>query len=160
AGASSRAVWRQPEGAAEHGDRGSARCCGTGAPSSQAVVVPRHSPPSSVPLGPVRDTIGYRCANGTAENITDPERPQLPEHRQQGVVTTGLAGRIDCRRLFACPPVTTAATRSQYSCRRSVTVSKSPFSLRCRVLKFEDNTDLRQPTCHLAVAADTTKGAI
>src|SRR5699024_11309277 len=119
--------------------------------SSQAVVVPRRCPHSSVTLGPVRATIGYRCANGIAENITDPERPQLPEHRQQGIVTTGLVGRIDRRRLFACPPVTTAATRSQYSCRRSVTVSKrseehtselqSRFDLVCRLLLEKKKKD-------------------
>src|SRR5699024_325384 len=155
-----RTVCRHAAGAAEQGDRGSERCCGTVSPSSQAVVVPRHCPHYSVTLGPVRVTIGYRCANGIAENITDPERPQLPKHRQQGVAATQLAGRIACRRLVACPPVTAAATRWEYYCRRSMTVSRTPFRRRCRVLTFEDNTGLRQPTCDLAVAAHTTKGAI
>src|SRR5699024_6857842 len=107
--ASRRTVCRHAAGAAEHGDRGSERCCGTVSPSSQAVVVPRHSPHYSVPLGPVRVTIGYGCAKGIADNIAGPERPQRLERRRHGTATTELAGDIDWRRLSDCPLVTTAA---------------------------------------------------
>src|SRR5699024_10437715 len=119
----------------------------------------RHSPHYSVLFGPVQVTIAYRCVNGIAENIAGSRPPQRLGHCRRGVATTEPAGRIDWSWLFTCPPATTAATRSQYSCRLAVTDSDSPLSLRCRILRFDDDTVLRQSTCHLAVAAETTKGA-
>src|SRR5699024_12699726 len=101
----------------------------------------------------------YRCVNGIAENSAGSQSPQRLGHCRSGVAITESAGRIDWSRLFTCLPKTTAATRSQCSCRLAVTYSDSPLSLRCRTLRFDDDTDLRQSTCHLAVAAETTKGA-
>src|SRR5699024_3165607 len=95
---------------------------------------------------------------GLPKTAPAPERPQAPEHCRRGVAITGPAGRIDWARLVTYAPVTTAATRSQYSCRLAVIGSESPLSLRYRILRFDDDTDLRQSTCHLAVAAETTKG--